>query len=207
MRWFVILSTLALLILVPFVLFEESFNQLGDRVVQGGGSSWVVGLAVAALLGSDVLLPVPSSVVSAAAGVLLGFWRGALAVWIGMSLSCLIGYLIGSRSSNLTRRFVGDAGLARASAIAHRYGDMAIVFCRPVPVLAEATVILAGMVKAPMGRVLALGMAANAGVAAGYAAIGAFSMSMDSFLLAFIGSLAVPGLGLLAGRIWFKNQS
>ena len=46
-----------------------------------------------------------------------------------------------------------------------------------------------------------------AGAAVGYAAIGAFSMSMDSFLLAFIGSLAVPGLALLAGRIWFRNQS
>ena len=205
MRWFVILSTLLLLILLPFVLFEEYFNQLGHRIAQGGASSWTVGLAIAALLGSDVLLPVPSSVVSAAAGVLLGFWKGAIAVWIGMNVSCLVGYLVGSRSSNLTRRFVGDAGLARASAIAHRYGDMAIVLCRPVPVLAEATVILAGLVKAPIGRVLGLGVAANAGVAAGYAAIGAFSMSMDSFLLAFIGSLAVPGLALLAGRIWFKN--
>lgn len=206
MRWFVILSTLALLILVPFVLFEEYFNQLGERIAHGGASSWTVAFAIAALLGSDVFLPVPSSVVSAAAGVLLGFWKGAVAVWIGMSVSCLIGYLVGARSSNLTRRFVGDAGLARASAIAHRYGDMAIVLCRPVPVLAEATVILAGLVKAPIGRVLALSMAANAGVAAGYAAIGAFAMSMDSFLLAFIGSLAVPGMALLAARIWFRNS-
>ena len=42
----------------------------------------------------------------------------------------------------------------------------------------------------------------NLGVAIGYAAIGAFSMRLDSFLLAFAGSLALPGLAMLAARLW-----
>jgi uncharacterized membrane protein YdjX (TVP38/TMEM64 family) len=205
MRWFVILLTLVLFIVVPFVLLEDEFARLGERIAQGGGSNWSVGLAIAALLGGDVFLPVPSSVVSAAAGVLLGFWKGALAVWTGMNVSCLIGYVLGARSSRLAGRFVGVASLARASALAERFGNVAIVVCRPIPVLAEATVILAGVVKAPPGRVFALSAAANLGVAAGYAAIGAYAMRMDSFLLAFAGSLAVPGVALLAGRLWLPR--
>ncbi len=206
MRWFVIILTVVLLILVPFVLFEEYFNGLAERIARGEGSRWSVALGIATLLGADVLLPVPSSLVSAAGGVLLGFWKGTATVWVGMSVSCLIGYLIGARSSRAARRFVGDAGLARASALASRFGDFAIVVCRPVPVLAEATVILAGIVRAPISRVLTLSMAANLGVAAGYAAIGAFSMRMDSFLLAFVGSLVVPGVALLAGKVWLAGR-
>jgi uncharacterized membrane protein YdjX (TVP38/TMEM64 family) len=205
MRWFIILLTLVLFIVVPFVLLEDELARLGDRIAQGGGSTWSVGLAIAALLGGDVILPVPSSVVSAAAGVLLGFWKGALAVWIGMNVSCLVGYLLGARSSGLAGRFVGAESLARASALAERFGNLAIVVCRPIPVLAEATVILAGVVKAPPVRVFALSAAANLGVAAGYAAIGAYAMRMDSFLLAFAGSLAVPGIALLVGRLWLPR--
>lgn len=204
MRWFVIVLTVVLLILIPFFLFEEYFGVLAARVARGDGSRWSVALSIVTLLGTDVLLPVPSSIVSAAAGVLLGFWKGAAAVWAGMSVSCLFGYLVGARSSRVARRVVGDAGLARASALANRFGDLAIVICRPVPVLAEATVILAGVVGAPMGRVFLISAAANLGVAAGYAAIGAYSMRIDSFFLAFVGSLVVPGIALLVVRMWLR---
>src|SRR5688572_10404518 len=206
MRWFVIILAVLLVILIPFLLFEEYFNVLAERVARGDGSRWSVALWIATLLATDVFLPVPSSIVSAAAGVLLGFWKGAATVWAGMSVSCLVGYMIGARSSRAASRFVGEARLTRASVLADRFGDLAIVICRPTPVLAEATVILAGIVKAPMGRVLALSIAANLGVAAGYAAIGAYSMRMDSFLLAFLGSLVVPGLALLAGRVWLGGR-
>src|SRR5688500_8700286 len=110
MRWLVIILTVVLLILIPFLLFEEYFNVLAERVARGDGSHWSIAIGIATLLGTDVLLPVPSSIVSAAAGVLLGFWKGAVTVWAGMSVSCLVGYMIGARSSRAARRFVGDAG-------------------------------------------------------------------------------------------------
>jgi uncharacterized membrane protein YdjX (TVP38/TMEM64 family) len=141
-------------------------------------------------------------VVSAAAGVLLGFVRGALVVWIGMNISCVIGYWIGARSSGAARSVVGGEGLARAASLAARFGDLALVLCRPVPVLAEATVIVGGLVKAPLGRFLTVCAAANAGVAVSYAAIGAFSMQVQSFMLAFLGAILVPGLGAIVARLW-----
>ena len=70
-----------------------------------------------------------------------------------------------------------------------RYGDWTILICRPVPVLAEASVIFAGLVGAPFARFFALTALSNLGIALGYAAFGAFSMRMDSFLLAFLGAL------------------
>jgi uncharacterized membrane protein YdjX (TVP38/TMEM64 family) len=207
MRWLLVSLLIAALILIPFALFDDEFNALAERLARGEGSSWYVAAALGGLLASDVLLPIPSSVVSAAAGVLLGFVRGGLVVWIGMNVSCAIGYWIGARSSATARRFVGGDGLARAASLAVRYGDLALVLCRPVPVLAEATVIVGGLVKAPVGRFFAVCAAANAGVALSYAAIGAFSMQVESFLLAFLGALIVPALGALVARLWLGPRA
>jgi uncharacterized membrane protein YdjX (TVP38/TMEM64 family) len=207
MRWFVIIATLFALILVPFLLFDDQFTALAARLARGEGSTWYVAAGIGALLASDVVLPVPSSLVSAAAGALLGFWSGAAVIWIGMTASCVLGYWIGARSAGAARRFVGEAGLSRAAGIADRYGSLAIVLSRPVPVLAEASLVFAGLVHVPFRRVLALCALSNLGIALGYAAIGAFSMHADSFLLAFLGAIAVPALALLAGRRWLSRTS
>jgi uncharacterized membrane protein YdjX (TVP38/TMEM64 family) len=207
MRWTLIAVLLLALILIPFFLFEDQFNALADNIVRGEPGRWYAAFGIVGLLASDVFLPIPSSIVAAAAGVLLGFSRGAAAVWTGMMLSCVFGYGFGSKASNAARRFVGEDGMARASSLAARYGDLAIVLCRPVPVLAEATVIFAGIMRRPLSRFLHLTVWSNLGIALGYAAIGAFSMRVESFLLAFLGSIALPALALLASRLWLGGRT
>jgi len=200
MRWALLWIALITAVLVPFFLFEDQFNALAGRISSGEVSTSVAALAIGGLLALDVFLPVPSSIVSTAAGVLLGLGLGAAVVWIGMMAGCLVGYFVGVYSAPLARRLVGPASLARAAELANRHGAWAVVLCRPVPVLAEATVVFAGLVRAPIGRFLFVTAASNLGIAAGYAAIGAYSMRLDSFLMAFIGAVAVPGLALLVGR-------
>lgn len=200
MRWTLLWVLLLALVLVPFFLFENDFNALAVRIATGEISRSLAALAIGGLLALDVFLPVPSSIVSTAAGVLLGLWPGASVVWVGMTAGSLVGYFVGVRSAPLARRLVGPAGLARAAEIADRYGAWAVVLCRPVPVLAEATVVFAGLVRAPLRRFLWLTACSNLGIAVGYAAIGAFSMRLDSFLLAFVGAVAVPGVALIAAR-------
>ena len=206
MRWALLWTALIALVLVPFFLFEDEFNALAGRIATGEVSSSLATLAIGALLALDVFLPVPSSIISTAAGVLLGLWPGASVVWAGMTAGSLVGYFVGVRSAPLAQRLVGTAGLARAAALADRYGTWAVVLCRPVPVLAEATVVFAGLVRAPLRRFLWLTAGSNLGIAVGYAAIGAFSMRLDSFLIAFVGAVAVPGVALIAAR-WLQKRS
>ncbi len=73
MRWTLISLLILALILVPFLLFEDYFNALAAQFASGEGSTWYAAVALGGLLASDVVLPIPSSIVSAAAGVLLGF--------------------------------------------------------------------------------------------------------------------------------------
>jgi uncharacterized membrane protein YdjX (TVP38/TMEM64 family) len=194
MRWALIWVALIVFVIVPFVLFEDRFNAFAEMITRGDTARWIVASSIFALLALDVILPVPSSIVSTAAGVLLGFWTGAAIVWFGMMIACVFGYALGARASNVARRFVGDEGLVRAERLVARYGDWTILVCRPVPVLAEASVIFAGIIRAPFARFAWLTAASNLGIALGYAAFGAFSMRVDSFLLAFLGALVIPGL-------------
>ena len=208
-RWVVVALVLLAAILIPFVLFEDRFNALAGGVLAGRSSPWSVGATVALLLAADVLLPIPSSVVSAGSGVALGFARGTLAVWIGMTLACVIGYAFGARASRAAAAFVGEPGMARARDLWQRFGDLAVVLCRPVPVLAEASVIFAGIIHRPFAPFILLSAVSNLGVALGYAAVGAYALGINSFVLAFAGSLVIPGLLMLASRRWLlaKRQA
>ena len=202
MRWAILWILLIGVVLLPFLLFEAQFNTFAEYITRNDTSRWLVAGAIFGLLALDVFLPVPSSIVSTASGVLLGFGRGSAVVWSGMMVGCVLGYAVGVRGSQVTRRFIGDDGIARASALMRRYGDLTLVLCRPVPVLAEATVVFAGLVRADYGRFVRLTALSNLGIATGYAGVGAFSRHLDSysFLIAFLSAILLPGLFILMSR-------
>ena len=206
MRWAIVWAILIGLVLIPFFLFESEFNAFAARMTGTGTAAWLAGLSIFGLLALDVVLPVPSSIVSTAAGVLLGVWLGAAVVWAGMMVACLLGYGLGAKAAGAAHRFVGEDGLRRAESLMRRYGDYTIILCRPVPVLAEASVIFAGLVGAPLGRFVVLSVLSNLGIALGYAAFGAYSMRIDSFLAAFLGALLLPGLAILIARFTFNKR-
>ena len=203
MRWALLWGLLIGLVLLPFFLFEAQFNALAAQITQSGTSRSVAAAGIFALLALDIFLPVPSSIVSTGAGVILGFGQGAAVVWGGMMAGCLIGYGTGVRAASTARRITGAESLTRAEALMRRYGDLAIVLCRPVPVLAEASVVFAGIVRARFARFAALSAISNLGIALGYAAFGAYSMRLDSFLMAFVGALLLPGIALGISRLTF----
>jgi membrane protein DedA with SNARE-associated domain len=201
-RWAILWILLISLVLLPFLLFEQQFNTFAEHITRSDTSKWMVGGAIFGLLALDVFLPVPSSIVSTASGMLLGFGLGSAVVWSGMMAGCLVGYATGARGSGAARRFIGEDGIARASALMQRYGDLTLVLCRPIPVLAEASVVFAGLVRSNYGRFVRLTAAANVGIAIGYAAVGAFSRHLDAYsvLIAFLGALLLPGLLILVSK-------
>jgi uncharacterized membrane protein YdjX (TVP38/TMEM64 family) len=207
MRWVVLVGLMFALVIIPFLIFEKQFEQLGIWLAEGHASGWASAAIIGALLALDVFLPVPSSIVSTGAGVLLGFWRGAAVIWIGMTIGCAIGYAFGARAAAAARKLVGADGLARAAAVMEQYGAWALVVCRPIPVLAESSVVFAGLVRTPVGPFVWLTTLSNLGIAVAYAAVGAFSMQVQSFLLTFIAALALPGIAMLAGKRWLVRKS
>jgi uncharacterized membrane protein YdjX (TVP38/TMEM64 family) len=96
------------------------------------------------LLVGDVVLPVPSSLVMIANGALFGIAIGAALSFAGSRAGALIGFAIGRRGEVVVARFVAPDARARADRILERWGPLAIVLTRPLPILAETTIILAG---------------------------------------------------------------
>ena len=222
----ILVSLLILLaILIPFLLwgekadafFEEWVNRLNKH-------KWETSAALSTILAIDIVTPVPSSLVSTACGTLLGFWWGAATSFVGMTLGSAAGffiarglhkvgrwrprlaaqhesYWVGRRRPRLAESVVrlGEDAVALPSWFA-RHGVLALAALRPVPMLAEASVLFAGASALHAKRVLLTLALSNAAVSALYAGIGSLGAGTGGIALAFLASILVAGALMLLFR-------
>ena len=121
MRWIVLAVALLVFILVPFAVFESEMSAWSEALLDSGQSKPILAVGIAALLASDVFLPVPSSVVSTAAGYLLGLVPAILVSWGGLTAGCGLGYFAGMRAAGASAgRLVTESDLARVASAAVR---------------------------------------------------------------------------------------
>lgn len=196
------------LILLPFAFYGERLEALTtDLIAAGGGYSLGMAVVFTLFLASDVFLPVPSSVLSTAAGYLWGFSGGLAISLLGMTLGCLVGFALARGFKRIAaERWLGkDPALIKS--LHHRYNDWLIIVCRPVPVLAEASVFYAALAGMPVKRFLFLTAGSNLGISLIYAAAGAYSANLDSLLYAFGAAVAIPGFGLLIGKRFLRPDA
>ena len=200
--WTVILAALLAIILVPFFIYGEALDAYSARLMADQRSRTAIAIAAIVLLAGDVLLPIPSSLLSTLAGRALGFSLGTLASATGMTAACIIGYAIGRYMGRPAAiRLVGPESLEEAERVSDRFGLAAIAVLRPVPVVAEASVILAGATRVPIPGFLAATILSNVAISAVYAAVGQQAGAMSgSFLIAFIAAMIVPGIAILLTR-------
>lgn len=198
--WGVLCVALLAAILVPFALFGSQIETWTAGFLADGESGrfgLVLPLILGGLLAADIVLPVPSSIISTGAGMLLGFAGGMLTSFCGMMLGALIGYRIGAGARGaLESRFFSRKSVERFQALAKRAGAWGLVLARPVPVLAEASLFFAGMSRMPLRRFLPPVALSSLGLSAVYAAVGTYAATVDSFLLAFAGAIALPLIGM-----------
>lgn len=201
-RWLILLVGVLAIILIPFLLFGERIETWTEGFLESASErSVLVAVVLGSLLASDILLPVPSSLTSTAAGLLLGLVGGLMTSLMGMTISCVVGYWLGARFGRpVAGRLVGERELSRLEKLSQRFGNWVIVVSRPVPMLAEASVLLAGISGMPLSQFFLLSTLSNFGVSVVYAAVGAFSATVNSFLLAFAGAILVPLLAMMVMR-------
>lgn len=153
------------------------------------------------LLMADVVLPVPSSLIMIANGALYGAVMGAGLSLLGTIGATLLGYVLGKRGSSFLTRHVPLHSRERAQQLLQRWGLLAIIITRPVPLLAETTAILAGT-SALRWTSVALAAAAGALPAAIlYAAAGAATLKLQSSAIIFAAVLAIAGVVWVTGHI------
>jgi len=119
---------------------------------------------------------------------------------LGRVLMALTGYAIGQQGGPLVARLVPPDGRHRADELLRRWGAMAIVVTRPVPLLAETTTILAGVSKIGWARAAVAAFVGSVPEAVLYAGSGALAHNVEEAAGIWVALL------LLACTLWIIGR-
>ena len=180
--------------ILPFVGFGEALEQTLTSWLDATLPPSTVVTLVIGLLAADLLLPVPSSVVITFSGKMLGFWGGMAASWCGMTVGAIVAFgLARAFGRPMAQRFATADEMERVDAMAVRVGVLVLVLARPIPILAEASVLLMGTTR--------LAWLSNLGIAAAYAALG----DSVNLSVALVASITLPLLAGGIARLWWPE--
>lgn len=201
-RYLLIVAALMAFFLILFFAVEAlGVSLLSDPtpwMKHGGLLAAILGVG---LLIADVLLPVPSSLVMVAHGALFGVVVGTLLSLLGSVGAALFGFAIGRRGGKVLERLVTPAERTRADDLLSRWGALAIIVTRPVPLLAETVAIMAGASRMSWSNVILASLVGSLPPALLYALTGATVANFQSTALMFTVVMAVAGLFWLTGRL------
>jgi uncharacterized membrane protein YdjX (TVP38/TMEM64 family) len=202
---FVLLFSMLLLFLVtaalqlPFLAEDTSFLLSQKK--------WVAGLAGVGLLILDVVAPVPASIVMLANGMLFGpVWGSLLSVAGGWG-AAVVGYWIGRRGERAGQRWLGATSLARAGMFFQKYGLLAVIVSRPIPILAEAVTIIAGMSRMPARTFFLAVMLGLLPTAVIYGVAGAYTLDLNHGWYVFVAVLLLAGAVWMVGRLVMRPKT
>ena len=191
----------SLLIIVPFCIWGGRIDEWTGRLIEEGRNHpFYTGSILGGLLASDIVLPVPSCIVSTACGLTLGFIKGTLVSFVGMTISCLGGYALGRISTPAARKMLGESEAERMHRFHEKYGIWLVLAMRPVPVLAEASLLFAGIARQHFVRTMIIATLGNLVVSGIYAAVGAFGEMKESTITAFTVSVLLSGVMMLVSK-------
>jgi len=190
-----------------FILVEEVFQiplllDPSDALTSAniGVAAMGVGLLIA-----DVFIPVPSSIIMIAHGALFGVVIGTILSVIGSSGAAMVGFWVGRQSNSLLQRLISPAESERANALLERYGAVAIIITRPIPIVAETVAIMAGASSMSWRWMFVTSLAGIIPSALLYAVTGATAMRLDNFLLTIISVLAIAVIFWLVERLFLSR--
>lgn len=202
-----IIAAILLVPIIPFLLLGEGFEtQIEEWFKQDHSSTFQFGLIVL-LLSVDIFLPIPSSAISTYAGGVLGTLPAALASWIGMSLGAISGFAVARwGGAPIAKKFSKPDDLERLKSLTQEHGVTTLLLTRPLPILAEAAVLLVGTTRLSWSKFLPPVLVANLMISIVYAAFGEFFAGRNALMAAIVISLFLPLIFALIVRAKLKKK-
>ncbi len=203
MRLWSIVLALTVLFALPFIFWGDAFDaafspERTREVFDSWGSwAWLVGIA---LITSDIVLPMPATVVMTGLGSVYGPFLGGGIASAGSFIAGSVAYgacrLFGRRAAC---RVVGEDELRRGTELFSRIGGWAVALSRWLPVLPEVVACVAGLVKMPAGRFFASLACGSVPLGFTFAFLGRFSAESPGLTIAL--SAVLPAiLWIVVGR-------
>jgi uncharacterized membrane protein YdjX (TVP38/TMEM64 family) len=163
-----------------------------------GAAAVIVGL-----LAADVVLPVPSSIIMVLSGAAFGVLWGSLLALAGSVLGEWLGFeLVRRFGRDASRRIASDQEIEDVNRFFERYGALAVIVTRPLPVVMETMSLVAGLSRMRRRVFLAASVVGTAPIAVVYAYAGAVSRQVESLLPAVVIVVAIGA----AGWLWYRSR-
>lgn len=199
--WFL---ALAVLVLGSWMIWggglESHFSFEGSvRWLEAAGPwAWLAGIL---LLASDLVLPVPGTVVVSALGYLYGTLLGGAVATAGLMVAGLAGYAVGRLcGEGVARKWLGDRDFESGRAFFLSGGGWMVALSRSLPILPEVISCTAGLVRMPFRRFVVALACGSLPMGFVFAAIGNSGRDAPGWAVAL--SIAVPAvLWLAAARL------
>lgn len=184
------LAVTSIFITALYLLFENVEPFFGDLLSQVKDNPFDYASLSFIILVSDIILPVPSSIIMYSNGAILGMPNGFLLSLISVILSSVIGYFIGRGSSAILKSEVDIS----AKKILEKYGYAAILITRGVPIISESVCIVCGFNRYNFVVYLALNVAGYIPICLIYAYFGSIAANQNLFFISFGSSLLISFL-------------
>jgi uncharacterized membrane protein YdjX (TVP38/TMEM64 family) len=182
---------------VPLLKDPAYLQQKGGIIAAAGGFL---------LLVADIILPVPGSLIMIGNGALFGIWLGTFFSVAGGMTASAIGFRIGKKGSRLMNRFMSEKEKLAGERMMQKWGSLAIIVTRPVPLLSETVIIIAGTTEMSWKNMLLSSLLGFLPGAFIYSLAGASAISADAGVYSFLIVLGVAGVFWLAGK-FIHNRS
>ena len=172
----IVFLALALALGGPFLIWGEDFASV---TATGSPSAWLSSYgdyawaAAITLLIADLALPVPTTAVMAALGIIYGPLLGGAIASFASVLSGIIGYGLGSQLGRpLVLRLFGPEILADVDPLFARGGGWAVALSRWLPIVSEVVACMAGLSRMPLNVFVAALLCGSVPLGFAFAAIG-----------------------------------
>ena len=213
MRLLWLFLLLALLVLVPFVIWGDFFGELfspeGSREwLDQFGKPWAW-LAGIGLLVADLFLPIPGTVVMSALGYVYGPWLGGIIAVAGSMLSALLAYTLCRKLGRRAAEWIaGREDLEKGEEIFNgSAGGWIVALSRWLPVMPEVISCLAGLARMSWRRFVTALACGSIPLGFTFAAIGEWAHENPALALLLSAGLPPVLWALIGPHVKRRNRS
>mgnify|MGYP000010492766 CR=1 FL=1 len=186
----------AVVVIVTFLLFNEMESYFSALLRDVSANHVAYSFISFLVLTSDIVLPVPSSIVMYLNGYVLGILIGSLVSLISLLVSSIIGYFVG-RLTSLGLKVKSERN---ANEVLAKYGTLSILISRGIPILSESICIVCGYNQVPFKQYLFFNLVGYAPLCLLYAVCGSLGYDKDLFFISFGCSILISFAFWLFGK-------
>jgi len=204
--WYIVVG---LLIIFTFLfLFVNWFDipfLSSPEYLEEENSIMVMSISIL-LLASDLFLPVPGSIIMMGNGAVFGIVLGTTISLTGSLLSSVLGFFIGSRFKRLANKLISNKDFHNGKLFIEKYGQVAIIASRPVPLMSETVIILTGILGYDFRKMAINSFLGLLPASLIYALIGVALIDPRYSIFSLLIALLLSGLIWVIGIFWSRIQ-